>query len=48
MTITIIVQNYDTFINSVILLPTVLFGVVQSFIFGNLIDIPWDAWDSHL
>jgi hypothetical protein len=29
----------------VILLLTVLFDVIQSFIFGNLMDILWDAWD---
>jgi len=33
------------FINSVIILLTILFGVIQSIMFGHLMDIPCDLLD---
>jgi hypothetical protein len=33
------------FVNSVIILLTILFGAIESFLFGEFMDIPWDLWD---
>ncbi|MDO6635460.1 hypothetical protein Q4540_03470 [Pseudoalteromonas carrageenovora] len=33
------------FINSVIILLTILFGVVESILFGHVMDIPWSSKD---
>jgi len=33
------------FINSLIILLTISFGVVQSMTFGHLMDTPWEFWD---